>query len=178
MFLTRQDGSFRSKAFLGMKRLGILTQRDTLNLFLGMSASERNEWIGEVKERTKMETEPEIERGKENRSPWVQYIHYDKMLGFFFFFLQAPAIPLSKEMNNLFWYKKDKNFITIVSDPVTSANTISHLCQIHDSQGVRCKGWQSDCAEGWDILDAKDSHKWSETFRRTMKCETVPNVAL
>lgn len=52
-----------------MKRLGILTQRDTLNLFLGMSASERNEWIGEVKERTKMETEPEIERGKENQSP-------------------------------------------------------------------------------------------------------------
>lgn len=108
MFLTRQDGSFRSKAFLGMKRLGILTQRDTLNLFLGMSASERNEWIGEVKERTKMETEPEIERGKENQSPWVQYIHYDKMLGFFFFFASTCNSIIQRDEQSLLIQKRQK----------------------------------------------------------------------
>lgn len=31
--------------------------------------SERNEWIGKVKQRTMMEAEPEIEKRKENQSP-------------------------------------------------------------------------------------------------------------
>lgn len=74
-----------------------------------------------------------MESKSEFKSP--AYIHYDKI----HFFLQAPAIPLTRKIHNHFSCKRDKNFITIVSDPVTIANSISFLCQLHDSQGVHCE---------------------------------------
>lgn len=61
----------------------------------------------------------------------LAYIHYD--IGGV---LQAPEIPLAKEIHSHFWYKRDENFITIVSNPVNTENSIPFLCQLHDSQGV------------------------------------------
>lgn len=85
-----------------------------------------------VKLYTKTENEPEVENGKVNQK--FKVLHTFIMI--WEVFLQAPAIPLAKEIHSHFWYKRDKNFITIVSNPVNTENLIPFLCQLHDSQGV------------------------------------------